>query len=239
MGQPQSPKFWTLKPCCTTLHRYLPYPQLSEQSVQWSLRTRLDKICEERKRSSRRRNIYIFFLLFLYWEKQVNGIGGKKVAIFNREWGRNSAPREGTIISWVMHHTFMHAHTAAHNLWLRPKRPPLVFSVSEMSVAEMSGPKCPGLKCPRPKCPTFILVYIYTVKLSTIVPTKSDSEIGFHFQLLSKTLTCTRHLSQCETMDQPCINPILWTRSIHKWSSLITLQTTQEATAPPGWQDSI
>ena len=42
--------------------------------------------------------IYIFFTFSLlgktdkwYW--------GKKVAIFNREWGQNSAPREGTIIS--------------------------------------------------------------------------------------------------------------------------------------------
>ena len=37
-----------------------------------------------------------------------------------------------------MHHTFMHAHTPTHNLWLWPKRPPLAFSVAETSVAEMS-----------------------------------------------------------------------------------------------------
>ena len=36
------------------------------------------------------------------------------------------------------------------------KRPPLAFSVAEMSVAEMSGPKRPRLKCPRPKCPAFV-----------------------------------------------------------------------------------
>ena len=35
-----------------------------------------------------------------------------------------------------------------HNLWLRPKRPPLAFSVAETSVAEMSGPKRPRPKCP-------------------------------------------------------------------------------------------
>ena len=37
-----------------------------------------------------------------------------------------------------MHHTFMHELTPTHNLWLWPKRPPLAFSV-----AEMSGPKRP------------------------------------------------------------------------------------------------
>ena len=40
-----------------------------------------------------------------------------------------------------MHHTFMHAHTPTHNLRLWPKRPPLAFSV-----AEMSGPKRPKPK---------------------------------------------------------------------------------------------
>ena len=40
-----------------------------------------------------------------------------------------------------MHHTFMHARTPTHNLWLWPKRPPLAFSV-----AEMSGPKRPRPK---------------------------------------------------------------------------------------------
>ena len=54
-------------------------------------------------------------------------------------------------------HAFMHAHTPTHNLWLWPKRPPLAFSVAEMSVAEMSGPKLPRPKCPRPKCPTFVV----------------------------------------------------------------------------------
>ena len=37
-----------------------------------------------------------------------------------------------------------------------PKRPPLAFSVAEMSVAEMSGPKRPRQKCLWPKCPTFL-----------------------------------------------------------------------------------
>ena len=55
-----------------------------------------------------------------------------------------------------MHHTFMHAHTPTHNLWIWPKRPPLAFSLAETSVAEMSGPKRPRPKCPWPKCPTFV-----------------------------------------------------------------------------------
>ena len=55
----------------------------------------------------------------------------------------------------------MHALTPTHNLWLWPKRPPLAFSVAEMSVAEMSGLKRPRPKCPRPKCPTFITGYRY------------------------------------------------------------------------------
>ena len=50
----------------------------------------------------------------------------------------------------------MHAHTPTHNLWLWPKRPPLAFSLAEMSTAQMSGPKRPRPKCPRPKCPTFV-----------------------------------------------------------------------------------
>ena len=54
-----------------------------------------------------------------------------------------------------MHHQFMHAQTPTHSLWLRPKRPPLAFSVTETSVAEMSGPKRPRPKYPWPKCPTF------------------------------------------------------------------------------------
>ena len=55
-----------------------------------------------------------------------------------------------------MHHTFMHAHTPTHNLWLWPKRPPLAFFVAETSVAEMSGPKRP----------TFIFQYYVTHDVS-------------------------------------------------------------------------
>ena len=61
-----------------------------------------------------------------------------------------------SIISYEMHHTFMHANTPTHNLWFWPKRPPLAFSVAETSVAKMSGPKHPRPKCPWPKCPTFV-----------------------------------------------------------------------------------
>ena len=47
--------------------------------------------------------------------------------------------------------------TPTHNLWLWPKRPPLVFLVAETFVAEMAWPKRPRTKCPRLKCPTFWL----------------------------------------------------------------------------------
>ena len=62
---------------------------------------------------------------------------------------------------------------------------------------------------------------------STILPAKSDSDVVFCLQLLSKKLTCTLHLSKCESMDHMCINPILQIGLIHKWSidskALITL----------------
>ena len=51
-----------------------------------------------------------------------------------------------------MHENTCMESTPTHNLWLWPKRPPLVFSV-----AEMSGQKGPRPKCPRPKCPTFVI----------------------------------------------------------------------------------
>ena len=35
------------------------------------------------------------------------------------------------------HQTFMHTHTPTHNLRLWPKRPPLAFSVAEMSVTDL------------------------------------------------------------------------------------------------------
>ena len=47
---------------------------------------------------------------------------------------------------------------------------------------------------------------------ATVVPTKSDSDLILCLQLLSKTLTCTLHLSIRESIDHLslCINPILW-----------------------------
>ena len=51
---------------------------------------------------------------------------------------------------------------------------------------------------------------------STVVPTKSDSDVILCLQLLSKTLTCTLHLSIHESIDHLCINPILWKGLIHK-----------------------
>ena len=62
---------------------------------------------------------------------------------------------------------------------------------------------------------------------SIVVPTKSDSDVVFCLQLLSKTLTCSLHLSLRESIDHMCINPIMWIGLIHKWTmdfkSLITL----------------
>ena len=53
-------------------------------------------------------------------------------------------------------------------------------------------------------------------KGSTILPAKSDSDVVFCLQLLSKTLTCTLHMSKCKSMDHMCINPILRIGLIHK-----------------------
>ena len=49
-----------------------------------------------------------------------------------------------------------------------------------------------------------------------VVPTKSESDEILCLQLLSKTLTCTLHLSQNESIDHLCINPILRIGLIHK-----------------------
>ena len=43
----------------------------------------------------------------------------------------------------------------------------------------------------------------------TVVPTKSDSDVILCLHSLSKTLTCTLHLSLHELIDILCINPIL------------------------------
>ena len=71
---------------------------------------------------------------------------------------------------------------------------------------------------------------------------QSDSDVVFCLQLLSKTLTCTLHLSYCELISPLCINPILRIGIIQKWffdsMSLITLQTIHDATVTVDWQDS-
>ena len=46
------------------------------------------------------------------------------------------------------------------------------------------------------------------LQLGNVVPTKSDSDVIFCLQLLSKTLTSTLHLSKRESRDHLCINPI-------------------------------
>ena len=64
------------------------------------------------------------------------------------------------------------------------------------------------------RLPSFgINIYLY---VPIVVPTKSDSDVILCLQLLSKTLTCTLHLSKRESIDHLCINPILWIGLIHK-----------------------
>ena len=54
---------------------------------------------------------------------------------------------------------------------------------------------------------------LVTIKImstdTTVLPAKSDSDVVFCLQLLSKTLTCTLHLSLYESIYHLCINPIL------------------------------
>ena len=53
-------------------------------------------------------------------------------------------------------------------------------------------------------------------KLATVRPTKSDSDVNFSLQLLSKTLTCTSQLRLRESIGLLCINPIICIGLIHK-----------------------
>ena len=53
-------------------------------------------------------------------------------------------------------------------------------------------------------------------KSGTVLPAKSDSDILFCLQLFNKILTCTLHLSYCESIYHMCINPILQIGLIHK-----------------------
>ena len=61
------------------------------------------------------------------------------------------------------------------------------------------------------------------------MPTKSGSDVIFCLQVLSKTLTCTLHLSYRESIDHLCINPIHRIGLIHKrsidYEPMIILQT--------------
>ena len=57
---------------------------------------------------------------------------------------------------------------------------------------------------------------LYLEHVFTVVPTKNDCDVILCLQLLSKTLTCTLHLSIRESIDHSCINPILWIGLIHK-----------------------
>ena len=65
-----------------------------------------------------------------------------------------------------------------------------------------------------------LLITVFTQTLvinnTTVLPAKSDSEVIFCLQLLSKTFTFTRHFSQRGSIDHLCINPILRIGLIHK-----------------------
>ena len=52
--------------------------------------------------------------------------------------------------------------------------------------------------------------------ISTVVPTKSDSDVILYLQLLSNTLTCTLHLSIRSSIDHLRIYPIPRLGLIHK-----------------------
>ena len=54
-------------------------------------------------------------------------------------------------------------------------------------------------------------VYVHYPSDTTVVPAKSDSDVIFCLQLLSKTLACTLHLSYAMR-----INPKLWIGLIRK-----------------------
>ena len=55
-----------------------------------------------------------------------------------------------------------------------------------------------------------------TQRTPFVLPTKSDSDVIFCLQVLSKTLTCALHLSNRKLIDHFCINPILRIGLIHK-----------------------
>ena len=52
------------------------------------------------------------------------------------------------------------------------------------------------------------LTFLFMAMPATVMPTRSDSDVILCLQLLGKTLKCTLHLSQSESIDHLCINPI-------------------------------
>ena len=54
----------------------------------------------------------------------------------------------------------------------------------------------------------------------TVLSAKSDSDVVFCSQLLSKISTYTLHLSLCESIDHLCVNPIMCINPI-LWIGLI------------------
>ena len=57
---------------------------------------------------------------------------------------------------------------------------------------------------------------IENTNVTTVVPTKSDSDTILCLQLLSKTLTRTLHLSKRKSIDHLCMYPILKIGLLHK-----------------------
>ena len=79
----------------------------------------------------------------------------------------------------------------ANPIWDAPYRIPYGAHVGPVCFAEWNAEK--KILAVRSDIVMFIL--IVQMRLSTIVPTKSDSDVVFCLQLLSKTLTCTHHFS--------------------------------------------
>ena len=91
------------------------------------------------------------------------------------------------------------------------------YRITVLQVCHIITRKTRGTCCWKKNTWMFILkVYSVNKSLSTVMPTKSDSDVIFCLQLLRKTFNCTLHLSYRESIDYVCINHILWIGLIHK-----------------------
>ena len=66
------------------------------------------------------------------------------------------------------------------------------------------------------ECLSEPVVFVMHLLITTVVPANSDSDVILCLHMLSKTLTCTLHLSKGKLIDHLCINPILRIGLIHK-----------------------